>query len=280
MASARSDKRRDQHQVIDLPRTRPITSRTLHRTPANTPTRTNNGSGRHDEREAARQAYRESMAAGQRLSGRELADRYGYSRSWGRDRINEVRADAALAAGVEPALDHAINANRDAVQVHPENCPELCDENTVQPNDERNGQRQTDHGRRVAWLAFVVGIAASVAANVMHAQIVSRSPAAWIGAAFWPISLLLAIEVLARVTWPPTSLWYRLARHAGASLVAIVAAVLSYRHMAGLLAAWGEDKLSAYLGPLAVDGLMILAAAALLINGTASLDEYRRRGPS
>jgi hypothetical protein len=49
-------------------------------------------------------------------------------------------------------------------------------------------------------------------------------------------------------------------------MVATLAGVLSYRHMAGLLASWGEDTLSAYLGPLAVDGLMILAAAALLID--------------
>jgi hypothetical protein len=41
---------------------------------------------------------------------------------------------------------------------------------------------------------------------------------------------------------------------------------MSYRHMAGLLASWGEDTLSAYLGPLAVDGLMILAAAGFVMS--------------
>jgi hypothetical protein len=34
--------------------------------------------------------------------------------------------------------------------------------------------------------------------------------------------------------------------------------------MAGLLASWGEDWLNAHLGPLAVDGLMLISAAALL----------------
>lgn len=78
---------------------------------------------------------------------------------------------------------------------------------------------------------------------------------------------MLAIEVLARVQWPRGSRWYTLARYGGTGLVALVAAVISYRHLAGLLTAWGEDSLNAHLGPLAVDGLMVVAAAALLATG-------------
>lgn len=43
-----------------------------------------------------------------------------------------------------------------------------------------------------------------------------------------------------------------------------VAAFVSYRHMSGLLTHYGEDILVATVGPLAIDGLMIMATGALL----------------
>jgi hypothetical protein len=45
--------------------------------------------------------------------------------------------------------------------------------------------------------------------------------------------------------------------------VAIVAAFVSYRHQSGLLAHYGEERIVAFLGPLAIDGMMIMAAGAL-----------------
>ncbi len=44
--------------------------------------------------------------------------------------------------------------------------------------------------------------------------------------------------------------------------------------MAGLLAYYHEDPLTAALGPLAVDGLMVMATASLLVTG------HRRHGPA
>ncbi|HEY3002435.1 MAG TPA: DUF2637 domain-containing protein [Kribbellaceae bacterium] len=137
-------------------------------------------------------------------------------------------------------------------------------------------------GQRISWTAFVTGITVSVAANVLHANLPDApgSPAAaaqavaehgqgamhvaeLVGAAFWPIALLLSVEVLTRVKWP-RGVWWAFARFGGVGLVGGVAAIVSYRHMAGLLASWGEDWLNAHLGPLAVDGLMLISAAALL----------------
>ena len=46
--------------------------------------------------------------------------------------------------------------------------------------------------------------------------------------------------------------------------VASVAAIVSYRHLSGLLAFYGEDTITATIGPLAVDGLMVMATGALL----------------
>ena len=91
-----------------------------------------------------------------------------------------------------------------------------------------------------------------------------RPPAgAVIGATWWPTALLVAIEILARVDWPDRRRWVAL-RYGGLVPVAAVAALVSYRHMAGLLTAWGEDAITAVVGPLAVDGLMVMATAALL----------------
>lgn len=115
----------------------------------------------------------------------------------------------------------------------------------------------------LAWLTFVFGVLVSMAGNVGHAASDGLKPGEWAGAAFWPLALMLSVELLTRVRWQPERRW-TVARLAGLVLVAMVAAVLSYRHLAGLLRFWGEDVLNAYLGPLAVDGLMLIAATALL----------------
>lgn len=122
-----------------------------------------------------------------------------------------------------------------------------------------------------ASVAFLLGVAVSVAANVAHTYYIpgaaGRPPiGAQLAAAFYPLALLLVVEILARVPWPSTWAWSA-ARYGGASVVAAVAAVVSYRHMAALLIAYGEDALTARIGPLAVDGLMVVASLALLAIG-------------
>lgn len=118
-------------------------------------------------------------------------------------------------------------------------------------------------GRRIAWLSFVLGIVVSVLGNIGHAASDGMKPGEWAGAAFWPTALMLSIEILTRVRWQLGKVW-SVARIAGLVAVATVAAVLSYRHLAGLMTYWGEDRWNAHLGPFAVDGLMLLAATALL----------------
>jgi hypothetical protein len=118
-------------------------------------------------------------------------------------------------------------------------------------------------GHSSAMTGFVVGIAASIAANVLHAMEGPWTYPELVGAAFWPTALLISVEILTRTPWPRGWQWIT-TRFLGVGVVALVAAVLSYRHMAGLLSSWGEDGLNAYLGPLAVDGLMLISATALL----------------
>jgi hypothetical protein len=55
-----------------------------------------------------------------------------------------------------------------------------------------------------------------------------------------------------------------------------VAAVTSYRHMSALLVSYGEDRLTALIQPVCVDGLMVVASLALLALGAPTnraLDE-------
>ena len=126
-------------------------------------------------------------------------------------------------------------------------------------------------GRAWAYAGALLGAGVSVAANVAHSYVPPTDAASgWhpqtgavVGAVFWPVALLVAIEVLARVTWPSAARWVAV-RFGGLLPVALVAAVVSYRHLSGLLGWYGEDGVTATLGPVAVDGLMVMATGALL----------------
>jgi hypothetical protein len=127
-------------------------------------------------------------------------------------------------------------------------------------------------GRGWAYVGALLGGVVSVAANVAHSYVPpADAPDHWspqggavVGAIFWPVALFVAVEILARVPWPTGRKWWWL-RFGGLLPVAAVAALVSYRHLAGLLRFYGEDGITATLGPLAVDGLMVVATGALLV---------------
>lgn len=128
-------------------------------------------------------------------------------------------------------------------------------------------------GRGYARLGFIVGISTSIAANIGHSvlSLVSGQPT-WVkisavgSGAFWPLALLICLEIIARVSWPRGWQWM-LTRHFGLLIVAIIAAVVSYRHMYGLLIVFGEDAFTATAGPIGIDGLMLISSVALLAIG-------------
>lgn len=127
--------------------------------------------------------------------------------------------------------------------------------------------------RAVAWLALLLGAVMSVAANALHVtQVVGpemggASLPQVVSAAFWPVALILSIEVIARVVWPAG--WgFTVLRWGGVGAVALVAAIVSYRHMHGLLLHWGEETITALLGPIGVDGLVTVGAVALMAIST------------
>jgi hypothetical protein len=130
-------------------------------------------------------------------------------------------------------------------------------------------------GRGWAYTGAIVGGASSIAANVAHSFVPpAGAPSGWhpqYGAVAvsmaWPLFLFVAVEILIRVQWPQ-GLGSHLLRWCGLLPVAFVAGFVSYRHMSGLLAHYGEEHVVAVLGPLAVDGMMIMAAGALYVTTT------------
>lgn len=219
----------------------------------------------------ARETYRQSVAAEMPLSGEALGRMYGRSGRWGRDRISEVRAEEAqplpvaglpvsgggsgngqvseAVAGLSPGVAAQGLPVADVVAA------------TRAPVAGAAASRRAN-GKGYALTALLTGIGVSIAGNVMSAQKSTDVPAAWVVAAFWPVAVYLAIEVITRVSWP-AGFWPAVARFAGAGTVGAVAALVSYRHMAHLMTTWGETGVSVTLGPLAVDGLVVVAATAL-----------------
>jgi hypothetical protein len=128
----------------------------------------------------------------------------------------------------------------------------------------RTRLRSVTPGRGWAYIGAGLGGLVSIAANVAHTYL-SGSPErlAVAMSVFWPVALFVAVEILARTRWPSGRRWIAI-RFLGLLPVALVAAVVSYRHLSGLLAHYSEDPLTVAIGPLAVDGLMVMATAALL----------------
>lgn len=115
--------------------------------------------------------------------------------------------------------------------------------------------------RRIRWAvrgALVLGIAASVAANVLHAQpnLIAQMIAGWP-----PVALLITLELVVRIPVARRLGWLRAVATA---VIAGIAAWVSYWHMAGVAARYGEDPGAAHLLPLSVDGLIVVASVSLV----------------
>jgi hypothetical protein len=106
---------------------------------------------------------------------------------------------------------------------------------------------------------LALGVAASVAANVLHAEptIVGRVIGAWS-----PLALLLTVELISRV--PAHRLVLSVLRMIATGLIAGIAAWVSYWHMVAVVTRTGESVTSAHLLPLSVDGLVVVASVSLV----------------
>jgi hypothetical protein len=127
--------------------------------------------------------------------------------------------------------------------------------------------------KRKRWGAravLAVGLIASAAGNVLHAQPsgISRVISAW------PVlALYLAIDLISRI--PVHRPLWAVCRIAAAALIAGIAAWVSYWHMVGVAARYGETGASPYLLPLSVDGLVVVASICLVELGGRITDAER-----
>src|SRR5437764_9561366 len=106
---------------------------------------------------------------------------------------------------------------------------------------------------------LALGVAAPVRANAWHAlpNPISQAIAAWP-----PLALLLTVELISRV--PMHRRLLAAARLGATAGIAAIAAWVSYWHMAGVAARYGESTSSAYLLPLSVDGLIVVGSVSLV----------------
>jgi hypothetical protein len=116
--------------------------------------------------------------------------------------------------------------------------------------------------KRIGWgtrAVFSLGIAASLAGNVLHAQDnpISQAISAWS-----PLAPLLAVELISRI--PARRGVASVARMAATAVIAGIAAWVSYWHMAGVASRYGESGASPYLLPVSVDGLIVVASISLV----------------
>lgn len=116
--------------------------------------------------------------------------------------------------------------------------------------------------RRIRWgtrAVLLLGIAASIAANVLHAD---PNPVSQLIAAWPPVALLLTVDLVSRVPVHRRSV--AAIRLVATAAIAGIAAWVSYWHMAGVAWRYGERGASAYLLPVSVDGLVVVASVCLV----------------
>lgn len=119
--------------------------------------------------------------------------------------------------------------------------------------------KQLRHIRWAVRAVLVVGVAASVVANILHAHPnpISQTIAGWP-----PLALLITIELVSRV--PMHRQWLANVRRVGTTTIALIAAWVSYWHMAGVAGRYGETGAAPFLLPLSVDGLVVVASVSLV----------------
>lgn len=115
---------------------------------------------------------------------------------------------------------------------------------------------------RVQWAVrgvLVLGVAVSTTANILHAQpnIIAQCIAAWP-----PLALFVTVELVSRV--PINRRALGVVRVLATTIIAGIAAWVSYWHMVGVVSRYGEVGSVPYMLPLSVDGLIVVASASLV----------------
>ena len=106
---------------------------------------------------------------------------------------------------------------------------------------------------------FALGVAASVVANVLHAQ---PNPISRVLSSWPSIALLLTVDLVSRI--PVSGSWRSIVRVGATTVVALIAAWVSYWHMVEVSIRYGETDSAPYMLPVSVDGLIVVATVSLL----------------
>jgi hypothetical protein len=121
----------------------------------------------------------------------------------------------------------------------------------------------------VAYLSLAVGSGVSISGNIADtyrvAGAIGRVPDGLDIAisAFWPAAVLLAIEMFVSRLWPKTTPMQSV-RWLGSLGIGFVAMYVSWHHLADLLSSRGQDGVVSSIGPLAIDGLAVMATGLIL----------------
>ncbi|RZU48788.1 uncharacterized protein DUF2637 [Krasilnikovia cinnamomea] len=132
--------------------------------------------------------------------------------------------------------------------------------------------------RRLQWAVratLTLGVAASVTANILHARDnpISQAIAAWP-----PLALLITVELVSRI--PLYRKGLGILRLGATTTIAGIAAWISYWHMAGVVARYGETGTVPYLLPLSVDGLIVVSSVSLVELSTHRRDARPTPAPA
>lgn len=116
----------------------------------------------------------------------------------------------------------------------------------------------------ISTTVLAAGIAASLAGNLQAINLSGRTPGigAYISATWWPLALFGVIEIMLHTPWLRNwrDGWTKVV---AVGLVGVMAAYISYFHLAHTLSAYGYDVASRYMGPLAIDAAMAMATLSL-----------------
>ena len=118
----------------------------------------------------------------------------------------------------------------------------------------------------IAYVALMVGAGLSVAGNVadtFRTRGAATDTLDIILAGAWPILVILTIEMFVSRRWSPR-LGFQVLRWFGCLAIGNLAMLVSWLHLHDLLDSRGQLNLVAIAGPLAIDGMAIMATGLIL----------------
>lgn len=126
-------------------------------------------------------------------------------------------------------------------------------------------------GRRWARAFLFIALFVSMVGNVTHTVLADSSISLWLrvpGAILWPAFTFGGIEIIVRMIWERR--WTHSFARNMVLFPAVPAAIISYEHLYSLLLMMGEKRFIAFIGPLAIDGMMVGCTMALLFTRKVS----------